>query len=117
MQEEIDRLNNRVDGIDDKFKSVLESISETSVSIQELTNELKLDRKDYEITREALVEVKAINEKLVDKVTNIEKDLIPLKLIQNQFIESDKKMDDMKLKVVGAVVSSVIAAFLLGKFI
>jgi len=117
MQKKIDRLKNRVDGIDDKFKSVLESISETSVSIQERTNELKLDRKDYEITREALAEVKAINQKLVDKVTNIEKDLIQLKLIQNQFIESDKKMDDMKLKVVGAVVNSVIAAFLLGKFI
>tara|TARA_Y100000296_G_scaffold7962_1_gene9408 strand:+ start:1743 stop:2096 length:354 start_codon:yes stop_codon:yes gene_type:complete len=115
MREEINKLNTRVDGIDDRFKSVLDKMAETSSSIQELTNELKLDRKDYEISRKANEELKADNKEIHSILTTIKEDIIPLKLIQAQFIEQNKNVTDMKLKVLGGIILTATLSFLGGK--
>lgn len=120
MKEEIDKLNKRVDEVDLKFDSALNSLlaelSKTSSSIQELTNELKLDRKDYEISRKAVEELKADIKEVHLEITKIKEDIIPLKLIQGQFVEQNKSVDDMKMKVIGGIILTAVVSFLGGKF-
>lgn len=120
MKEEIDKLHKRVDEVDLKFDSALNSLlselSRTSASIQDLTNEIKLDRKDYEISRKAIEKVESNISEINSQITKIKEDIIPLKLIQGQFVEQNKSVDDMKMKVIGGIILTAVVSFLGGKF-
>lgn len=110
MEERLKIIEARQDGIEKNVAAVLDKMGEAVDSIKDLTNELSLDRKDSEITRESLLKLEVKHEKLQESQQLILQKLPVIETVQAQFAKSEENQTTIKNKIIG----SLITAFTLG---